>query len=92
MRVRNKTTDMTDWYLDTMSASLTSFLALSKADLSELCEQRGLELDGNKKLLVERLIHWVHKFNTHNHLDGGVESARKTTSGPAVCDLDARFE
>lgn len=48
---------LNDWYLN--GKDLAALLRYNKCELTTLCEQRGLDIDGTKQEMAEALMHWV---------------------------------
>ncbi|KAM0792290.1 hypothetical protein ACM66B_004980 [Microbotryomycetes sp. NB124-2] len=85
----NNDMDDNDDEVDLMTATSKTLLRYRRDDLLRLCEERGVELDGTKKELVQALLQWRETYE-HADSDASTASTDSTVSNASV--MTARAE
>ncbi|KAK4058855.1 hypothetical protein OIO90_000301 [Microbotryomycetes sp. JL221] len=75
--------------VDLMTATSKTLLRYRRDDLLRLCEERGVELDGTKKELVQALLEWRE---THDRVDSDDSTISSGSTISNVSVMTARAE
>ncbi|KAK4053792.1 hypothetical protein OIV83_001448 [Microbotryomycetes sp. JL201] len=81
--------DDNDDEVDVMTATSKTLLRYRRDELLRLCEERGVELDGTKKELVQALLQWRE---THEQLDSDASTASCDSTVSNASVMTARAE